>query len=91
MSIELIDGEEFNYSLIALRRKLSDRCDKCLLELHSEKLKDFYPAKRSTNFGSLISFLNAECDNFTDDYENEEFYDSIKDCFLKLQQVLNEE
>ena len=39
----------------------------------------------------MISFLRAECDNFEEDYDNEEVYDSIKDCFLKLQKALEEE
>ena len=60
-------------------------------ELGSEKLKDFQLDLRSKRFGSLISFLMAECNNFSEDYQNEEFYDSIKDCFLKLQKALNEE
>ena len=66
-------------------------CDGFLKELGSEKLKDFQLDPRSYGFGSLISFLRAECDNFSEDYQNEEFYDSIKDCFLKLQKALNEE
>jgi hypothetical protein len=61
------------------------------VELGSEKLKDFHPNLRSTGFGGLISFLRAEFDNFSEDYQNQEFYDSIKDRFLKLQKVLNEE
>ena len=87
----IIDGEEFSDSFHALSQKLIDKFDAFILELNSEKLKDFNPDVRSTEFGSFISFLRAECDNFSEDYQNEEFYNSIKDCFLELQKVLNEE
>jgi hypothetical protein len=88
---KIISGEEFNNSFLELRQRLIYECDGFLKELDSEKLKDFQLDPRSYGFGSLISFLRAECDNFSEDYQNEEFYDSIKDCFLKLQKALNEE
>lgn len=87
----IISGEEFSDSFLGLRQRLIYECDGFLKELGSEKLKDFQLDPRSDGFGSLISFLRAECDNFSEDYQNEEFYDSIKDCFLKLQKALNEE
>ena len=88
---KIISGEEFSNSFLELRQRLIYECDGFLKELGSEKLKDFQLDPRSYGFGSLISFLRAECDNFSEDYRNEEFYDSIKDCFLKLQKALNEE
>ena len=87
----IISGKEFSDSFLQLRQKLIYECDGFLKELGSEKLKDFQRDPRSYGFGILISFLRAECDNFSEDYQNEEFYDSIKDCFLKLQKALNEE
>ncbi len=87
----IISGKEFSNSFLELRQRLIYECDSFLKELGSEKLKDFQLDPRSYRFGSLISFLRAECDNFSEDYQNEEFYDSIKDCFLKLQKALNEE
>ena len=83
--------EEFNDSFFELRQRLIYECDGFLKPLSSKKLEDFQIDPRSDGFGSLISFLGAECDNFTEDYQNEEFYDSIKDYFLKLQKALNEE
>ena len=88
---KIISGEEFSDSFLELRQRLIYECDGVLKELRSEKLKDFQIDPRSYQFGNLISFLRAECDNFDEDYQNEEFYDSIKDCFLKLQKALNEE
>ena len=70
---------------------LTYKCYDSLKKLSSGKLKDFQLDPRSYEFGSLRSFLKAENDNFSEDYQNEEFYDSIKDCFLKLQKALNEE
>ena len=87
----IISGKEFSDSFLQLRQKLIYECDGFLKELGSEKLKDFQLDPRSYGFGSLISFLRGECNNFSEDYQNEEFYDSIKDCFLKLQKALNEE
>ena len=86
-----IDGESFSEDFSALSRKLDNTYNEFISELGSEKLKDFYPNLRSTGFGSLISFLRAECDNFDGDYDNKEFCDSIKDCFLKPQKTLDEE
>jgi hypothetical protein len=86
----IIDGEKFSDSFLELRRKLIYRCDEFISELGSKKLKDFYPDLRSKGFRNLISFLRVKCHNFDEDYENKEFYDSIKDCFLKLQKALNE-
>ena len=88
---KIISGEEFSDSFFELRQKLLYECDDFRKELGSEKLKDFQIDPRSYKFSSVISFLRAECDNFSEDYENEEFYDSIKDWFLKLQKALNEE
>lgn len=87
----IISGKEFSDSFFELRQRLICECSGFLKALCSEKLKDFQLDTRSYGFGNLISFLKAECDNFSEDYQNEEFYDSIKDCFLKLQKVLNEE
>ena len=81
-----IDGEEFSDSFLELRRKLIYTCDEFISELVSEKLKNFQPDVKSAGFGSLISFLR-----FEEDYDNKEFYDSIKNCFLKLQKILDEE
>ena len=86
-----INGEEFNEDFLALRQKCIDSFDALEFQINSKKLKDFQPDPRSKGFGNLISFLSAECDNFEEDYDNKEFYDSIKDCFLKLQKALNEE
>lgn len=82
-----IDGEDFSEDFSALRRKCIELFDALEFQLNSGTLKDFQPDPRSKWFGSFISFLSAECDNFEEDYDNKEFYDSIKDSFLKLQKA----
>ena len=67
----IISGKEFSDSFLELRQKLIYECDGFLKELGSEKLKDFQLDPRSYGFGSLISFLRAECDNFSENYQNE--------------------
>ena len=84
-----INGEEFSEDFILLNQKILAAHN--ALKIDFKRLKDFQPDPRSKRFGTLISFLRAECDNFEEDYDNKEFYDSIKDCFLKLQKVLDEE
>lgn len=86
-----IDGEDFSDSFSGLRRKLIDSFNKFESELGSEKLKDFQPDLRSKGFGRFISFLPAEFDNFDEDYDNDEFHDSIKEAFFKLYKSLDEE
>lgn len=87
----IITGQEFSDRFIGLRLRLLNEYDNLITKLRSEKLKFFQPDPRSDNFGSVVGFLRAECDNFTDDYENPEFYNSIKNWFLKLQKALNRE
>lgn len=88
---KIISGEEFSDSFFELRQRLVYEYDGFLKQLGSEKLKNFQPDPRSYKFGSLISFLSVQCDNFDEGYQNKEFYDCIKNCFLKLQKALNEE
>jgi len=54
------------------------------LEINSKKLKDFQPDVRSDGFGSFLSFLSPECDNFNENYGNNEFHNSIKEAFFQL-------
>lgn len=72
-----IDSEEFKDSLMTLRQILTDKTQSFIKELDWEKLKNFQPDPRLDGFGSLISFLRAGCDNFTENYQNEEFYKKL--------------
>ena len=85
----IIDGEEFSDDFVVLYRKTLDAC--YAFETDFEKLEDFQPDGRSKGFGSFISFLRAECDNFEEDYDNDVFHDSIKEAFFQLHKSLDEE
>lgn len=86
-----IDGKEFCDEVYGLRRKLIDSCKKFNIDLGSERLKDFQLDLRSTGFGGFLTSLYSECEYFDEDYENDKFYTSIKNGFLKFQKVLDEE
>lgn len=87
---KIISGEEFTDSFFGLRQRLIYECNDFIKDVASEKLKDFQPDPRSYGFRRLISFFRAKCENLSEDYQNQESYDSIKDCFLKLEEALSE-
>jgi len=90
-----IDGELFCDQVYGLRLKLINTSEKFKLELisNSEKIKDFQPDERSKKLSGFLTGLYCECEYFADaeDYQNEEFYDSIKNGFLNFQKALNKE
>ena len=86
-----IDGEELCGRVYGLRRKLINGCEKFKLELGSGKVKDFQPDGRSKKLSGFLTGLYCECEHFAEDYENDEFYTSIKNGFLNFQKALNEE
>jgi hypothetical protein len=90
-----IDSELFCDQVYGLRRKLINTCEKFKLELisSSEKIKDFQPDGRSKKLSGFLTDLYCECEYFTEaeDYQNEKFYDSIKNGFLNFQKALNKE
>lgn len=88
-----IDGEFLCDEVFGMRRKLMIKCDKFKLELlsNSEKIQDFQPDERSKDFGGFLSRIYFNCDYFMEDYQNEKFYDSVKNNFLDFQKALDEE
>lgn len=85
-----ISDEEFSDNFPERVIRLNYECVGFQQTLDSENLIDFQPDPRSDGFSQWINFLKTECDNFSEDYQNEEFYNSVKDTFLGLQKVLNE-
>ena len=79
----IIDGQEFRDSFSVLHTKIFEAHN--AFKIDFERLKGFQPDPRSKRFGTLISFLRAECENFQEDYDNPEFYDSIKDCLKSFE------
>ena len=86
-----IDGQELCGRVYGLRRKLMNEVEKFKLDLISGKIKDFQPDERSNKLGGFLTGFFCECDHFMEDYQNKEFYTSIKNGFLNLQKILTEE
>ena len=88
-----INGELLCEQVYGLRRKLINTCKQFKLELisSSEKIKNFQPDERSKKLSGFLTGLYCECEYFDEDYENDEFYTSIKNGFLNFQTALNEE
>ena len=88
-----IDGELFCDQVYGLRHKLINTCEKFNLELisSSEKIKDFQPDGRSKKLSGFLSGLFCYCDDFMEDYENDEFSNAMQNGFLNFQKALNEE
>jgi hypothetical protein len=72
-----IDGKELCGRIYGLRRKLINICEKFPLELSSGKVKDFQSDVRSKKLNVFFTGLYCECEHFAEDYENDEFYNSI--------------
>ena len=85
-----IDGEELCDRVYGLRRELMNKVEKFKLDLISGKIKDFQPDERSNKLRGFLTGFFCECENFLEDYENEEFYTLIKNGFFNLQKVLTE-
>ena len=85
-----MDGEEFHDSVFGLRRNHIAKCEKFLSKLVSEELKDFFPNKESYKLKGFLSSLYFECEHFEMNFDEEEFYTSIRNGFLKFQKILNE-
>ena len=86
-----MDGEEFHDSVFGIRRNHIAKCEKFLSKLVSEELKDFFPNKESYKLKGFLSSLYFECEHFEMNFDEEEFYTSIRNGFLKFQKILNEE
>jgi hypothetical protein len=88
-----IDGEEMCGRVYGIRRTLRNKVEKFQLELisNSEKMNDFQPDERSKTIGGFWTGLFCECDSFSEDYENPEFYTLIQNGFLNFQKAFIEE
>lgn len=86
-----MDGEEFHDNVFGLRRNHLAKCEKFLSKLVSEEIKDFVPNKESYKLKGFLSSLYFEYEHFEMNFDEEEFYTSIRNGFLKFQKILNEE
>lgn len=86
-----ISAEEFHDNVFGLRRNHINKCNKFLLKLVSGEIKEFFPNKKAHKLEGFLSFLYFECEHFEMDWDEETFYNSIQNGFLKFQTILNEE
>jgi hypothetical protein len=86
-----INAKEFHDSVFGLRRNHIDKCNKFLSKLVSEEIKEFFPNKESYKLKGFLSSLYFECEHFEMNWDEERFYNSIRNGFLKFQKILSEE
>jgi len=86
-----IDGQKFCDRVFGLRRNLMIARDKFLIQLGAGEVKDFQPDPRSKKLSGFLSFLFCYCDDFMEDYENDQFSNAMQNGFLNFQKALNEE
>ena len=86
-----IDGQEFCGRVFGLRRNLMIASDKFLIQLGAGEVKDFQPDTRSKKLSGFLSGLFCYCDDFMEDYENDQFSNAMQNGFLNFQKALNEE
>jgi hypothetical protein len=88
-----INGEEFCDQVYGLRRKFINTCEKFKLELisSSEKIQDFQPNGKAKKLSGFLTGLFCYCDDFMEEYENDQFSNAMQNGFLNFQKALNEE
>jgi hypothetical protein len=86
-----IDGEEFCDHVFGLRRNLGIASEKFLVQLVAGEVKDFQPDPRSEKLKGFFTGVYCYCDDFMEDYENDEFLSAMQNGFLNFQKALNEE
>lgn len=57
----------------------------------AELMQDFQPDPRSKKLSGFLGGLFCYCDDFMENYENDQFSDAMQNGFLNFQKALNEE
>lgn len=86
-----IDGQELCDRVFGLRRNLMIASGEFLIQLGAGEVKDFQPDPRSKKLSGFLTGLFCYCDDFMEDYENDQFSDAMQNGFLNFQKALNEE
>ena len=86
-----IDGEEFCGGVFGLRRTLMIESDQFLVQLAAGEVKNFQPDPRVSQCSGFLDSLFCYCDDFMEDYENDQFITAMQNGFLNFQEALNEE
>ena len=85
-----ITAFEFHDRVFGLRRTHQIDSKNLISKLASEEIKDFVPNPDSKKIDGFLSALYFECEGFEVDGEEELFYNTIENGFLRLKEVLNE-
>lgn len=86
-----INAYQFHDSVFGLRRNHLAKCKEFQSKLTSEEIKEFFPNQESYKLKGFLSFLYFECEHFEMKWDEEDFYNTILDGFLKFQKILEEE
>lgn len=84
-----ISGDQLSTKISYLREDVSAKSNKLLSEFSSGKLRDFNPNLTFKRSGCFISYLYLLCDDFDGDYDNEDFFNGVKECFLRFRDFLD--
>lgn len=85
-----IDGETLCSYVFTLRHELITTSETFQSELvsGSESVKNFSFDKKAKKLNGFLTGLSCQCENFEDDYESEQFYNSIKNGLFNFQEAI---
>ena len=86
-----MDSHEFHNIVFRLRSEHLAKCKKFICKLVFGEIKNFFPDKNSYKLKGFLSALYFECEHFETNFDEDEFYNSIKEGFLNFQKAINEE
>ena len=86
-----IDGEDFCSNVFGLRRTCMIAGDQFLVQLAAGEVENFQPDSRVSQCSGFLDSLFCYCDDFMEDYENDQFITTMQNGFLNFQEALNEE
>ena len=66
-------------------------CEQFLVQLSVGEVKDFQPDPRSKKLSGFLYGLFCYCDDFMEDYKNDQFSNAMQNGFLNFQKALNQE
>ena len=85
-----IDGQEFCDRVFGLRRNLMITCDQSIIQLGEGEVTDFQPDPRAKKVSGFLDGLFCYCDDFMEDYENDQFFNGMQNGFLNFQKALKD-
>ena len=74
--------------VFGIRRNIINLYDQFITQLVNGEITDFHPNPKSQKLQGFLTSLFCLCDDFMEDYENPEFYESILSGFERLQKII---